>query len=203
MSANLLKECQVCIAVLTPKQKHIVCPSCEYVACEVCQTAFASIPRNGLATEISCMNCRYEFRPFIIQKLFSKKFLEKVYRPNLIKELMLQQEADLESVDVQSFIKYYQECAEIRKKSRFGARQIFPPKPERTRNFVSIRYHCPYLECRGMVLGETCNVCKRDSCIKCHCPCVDKSNHVCDADAIYTLNGSKPCPKCWVPIFRT
>jgi len=32
---------------------------------------------------------------------------------------------------------------------------------------------------------------------------VDKANHVCDADAIYTLKESKPCPKCWVPIFRT
>lgn len=64
---------------------------------------------------------------------------------------------------------------------------------------------CPGAGCRGFLsTAWKCGLCSIQFCVKCHA--VKDSKHECDGDEIATIEllrkGSKPCPKCGMPISR-
>ena len=169
------------------------CPKCSYTVCKPCQTQYA---------KGDCANCHFEFpRSFVAENL-GADFYKDVVVPTIIRELMVEQRVNLETVDVQGMVSWLRQCEDIRKNSRFGKRQEFPPKPTQTGVTLSTKYLCPIGDCRGMIVGTTCNVCKEVCCVHCHEKLLDGS-HVCNEDAKLVISESKPCPKCFSLIHKS
>ena len=64
---------------------------------------------------------------------------------------------------------------------------------------------CPCEDCRGFVTSEYfCETCNSIICDRCRCPKSDK--HICSKEDVQNareiINSTKPCPKCFVPIFK-
>lgn len=199
MSAE--SECAVCcleftnnplVRVTRRTARPCICKKCTFIACTLCQTKYA---------KGDCMNCHFEFpRSFIVETL-GMHFYKNIVVPAIIKDMMMEQQVNLETVDVQSTVEWLNACAEIRKNSRFGQVQQFPPKPEPTGHVFSAKYLCPFEDCRGLVLGDVCNSCNHHYCIQCHEE--KKDVHVCNEDAKMVIRDSKPCPHCYSLIHRT
>ena len=74
---------------------------------------------------------------------------------------------------------------------------------------VKFTRQCPSNECRGFCNYKgVCELCKRAICVKCWLEIDQKDGeHMCKQEDIETrsliISGSKPCPKCKVPIHRT
>jgi len=171
------------------------CPKCSYTVCKPCQTRYA---------KGECANCQFVFsRSFVIECL-GQDFHKEIIVPNIIRELMVEQRINLETVDVQSTVAWMKKCQEIRKNSRFGVSQKMPPKPQQTGHTISVKYSCPIGDCRGVVVGTTCSTCNGIICIHCHEQLASESDpsHVCNEDAKLVLQQSKPCPKCYSLIYK-
>ena len=196
-------ECSICVETFTfdPNKRvtrstvsPCVCPKCSYVACKTCQLTY---------DKAICTNCKFEFpRSFVVAKL-GIDFYNGVVVPAVIKELMVEQRVNLETVDVQKTVEWLDTCKEIRKNSRFGKTQAFPPKPEQTGHVICAKYLCPIGDCPGLVLGETCNACQKQCCVHCHAEKAPNKEHVCSEDAKMVIRDSKPCPKCHSLIHKT
>ena len=85
--------------------------------------------------------------------------------------------------------------------------RISPSLSSRVRSLPVYIMKCPYDSCRGFVTSEhKCETCDSDIC--CHCrSTIDKSQkHKCKKEDIENCNdianNTKPCPKCFVPIFK-
>ena len=202
-------ECQICCSNFTynlnPARKTrktvypCTCPRCSYVVCKTCQTTYA---------KGECASCHFEFSQSFIADILGSEFYKDIVVPTIIRELMVEQRVNLETVDVQAMVAWLKECEEIRKNSRFGQVQRFSVKPKATGKTISAKYPCPIGDCRGLVIGETCNVCNHICCVHCHEEIVTGGTtnshvgHVCSEDAKLSIRDSKPCPKCYTPIHR-
>ena len=192
-------ECQICCAdfVRTTRKatRSLSCPRCAYEVCYTCQTSYA---------KGDCANCHYDIPKSVIVSSLGKQFYEHIVVPCITQKLMVEQHVNLESVDVQAEIDYLQQCKEIRNRSRFGTRLVFPPKPVKTGTVISSKFMCPINDCRGIVMEGVCNVCKSKCCAQCRNP-IDPNApiHTCDKDARMIVATSKPCPKCYTLIQLT
>jgi len=147
----------------------------------------------------SCANCQFEFTQSFVSQTLGKLFYKNVAVPNIIRELMMVQRANLETVDVVAEVTWMEECARIKSLARFGASQHMPDKPEITGHVISVRYPCTIGSCRGIVLNGSCNACSGVLCNLCHCEKKDVSNglmHHCDPDDVAVIQSSKQCPAC-------
>ena len=70
-------ECQVCTEKFTKMtRKRVTCPYCNYECCCVCaQTYVTTTPDSA-----NCMNCKRAWTRGMLIKLFTKSFVNKVYR---------------------------------------------------------------------------------------------------------------------------
>ena len=185
--------CSVC---LEKKPNLISCCSCQSLACSSCQTEY------GIA---ACMSCQQEFTEEFLTRTGHEKLVKTVIRPaeetffwNREKEFL---------ASTQKLVDWEDAIVQLHKQLRFGFKVDFPPKPSELvfagENSI---FPCPSSECRGFVVPseQKCGSCKRSVCMKCRA--VANSNHVCDPLVLETLaslqKDSKPCPKCFAPIFR-
>jgi len=205
-------ECNVCITeyaipalilkngVLHPPRvtrktvRPCECPCCHYIVCTICQVTYG---------KAECVQCHHTFSRSFSTERIGATFYKTVVVPNITKELMIEQRANLETVDVASTVKWINECASVRKSRRFGVgkyRQM-PPRPELT-GVTAAKFLCTKPDCRGIVLVNKCSVCQLTYCV--HCRELDISNkvHKCDPSAKLVVNSSKPCPKCMFPIYH-
>ena len=168
------------------------CPRCEYTVCSTCQTRFG---------RAECSSCHFEFtRSFMVASL-GETFLKNVAIPNITKELMLSQRANLGTMDVQATLNWINECNEIRKNTRFGGTIRLPDRPKLDGCTIAHRHSCTIGSCRGIALlnGEKvskCNTCSGVMCCRCQCEIKKGEDHVCDPHDLEVLRQSKPCPKC-------
>jgi len=167
------------------------CPKCDYVVCKQCQTTYS---------KGECSNCHFEFSRSFIAETLGTDFYKDIVVPGIIRELMVEQKVNLETVDVKATVEWLKACEDIRKNSRFGRKQVFPTKPVSTGSVLVAKYLCPIGDCRGLILGDTCNVCERLCCIHCHEEKKKDAEHVCSEDAMLVIRESKACPKCFTPL---
>jgi hypothetical protein len=194
-------ECLICCDDFEyPKSAHRTrhtvseckCPRCEYTVCSTCQTRFG---------RAECSSCHFEFtRSFMVTSL-GETFLKNVAIPNITKELMLSQRANLGTTDVQATLNWINECNEIRKNTRFGGTTRQPGRPKLDGGTIAHRHSCTIGSCRGIALlkGENvskCNTCSGVMCCRCQCEIKKGEVHVCDPHDLEVLRKSNPCPKC-------
>jgi hypothetical protein len=135
-------------------------------------------------------------------KYVGATFYKTVVVPNLTKELMIEQRANLDTVDVTATIRWINECEAVRKSRRFGFFQEMPPRPELTGVTVAAKFLCTKNDCRGIVLVNKCYVCNLNYCVHCRELDISDKVHECDPSAKEVVSSSKPCPKCMFPIYH-
>jgi hypothetical protein len=188
-------ECQICreeytYSDTTRRTRKTVrsckCPRCDYVVCSNCQLTFG---------KAECTNCKYEFSQSFSAQALGPTFYKTIAIPNIISELMIEQKALLETVDVSAILEWEDKCKTIKAALRFGNTLLMPPKPKCLNISISNKYACPINACRGIIINETCNVCLINACNLCRCEKKEKA-HICDPIEKDIVMQSKPCPQC-------
>jgi len=77
-------DCSICCDQI--KGKYLVCPNCQNFFCVVCQKRYA---------KNDCMNCHMRFKNSTIVEAMGKTFIDKVIKPKMIEELMVEQKEQL------------------------------------------------------------------------------------------------------------
>ena len=192
-------DCYICCNTLpiTHRKKinQIICPKCNFEFCLQCQTKYE---------KQECMNCHMEFKQKFIIEHLGKQFFDKVLKPKIIADLMIEQKESLKFV--QPLVDWEREIRKQKKNARFGIHITIQDRPtiHNTINMNTI-FPCPKQECRGFVENGICGVCKIQGCIRCRE--IQNENHICNVDTLQSIvalsRDSKPCPKCCAIIFKT
>jgi len=139
---------------------------------------------------------------FIIEHL-GKTFFNKILKPKLIADLMIEQKDTLKFV--QPLVDWEREIRKQKKNARFGISTTIPERPTILNSNMNSIFPCPQIECRGFVENSICGVCKISVCIRCREKQADE--HICNIETLQSLSAlckdSKPCPKCCAIIYKT
>lgn len=210
-------ECSVCVS---EKRYGIVsCPYCAYVVCETCIFKYLTTFR---CTEPNCMNCKKTWTPKFFYQQMSNRYIED-YRNYQIKILMDREKSML--VETQPFVeekikqeKNKEKAREILEKIKVLKKQIDDyraeirllydiddneKEEEKQRIFIG---HCPQPDCKGFLNHRfKCGICENRACKV--CKQIRHKGSECKKEDIETAEllsqGTKPCPKCKIPIFRS
>jgi hypothetical protein len=163
------------------------------------------------------MNCHILFPVKYALDQLGVTFVSQTVKQTAIKELMLQQRAELDTIG--ELVEWTKECRNIQKNMRYGIdirytdeetnqTSRFPPKPKRSAHQTGIMGGaCPVSDCRGTVVNGTCGICRAEVCLQCSCKINPAAAHNCDPDILETMKElretTKPCPKCSSRIHKT
>lgn len=193
-------ECSVCYteAKETSRFKKVQCIGCDYTVCSPCQKTYG---------KVECMNCHAKYPSTFAMNTLGITFVTQTARQAVLKELMTIQKSELETIGI--LVEWTKTCREIQKNLRFGldiastmndrgnTTAIFPEKPQR-RIQQRVLCQCPVNDCRGSVIGDTCNICYKTVCKE--CLFLKTENHTCDPDVVSSVKDireyTKPCPRC-------
>jgi len=192
-------DCSICCnnkpIIYRNKTNVLKCPKCNIEFCIECQSIYA---------RQECMNCHMEFtQKFIIDHL-GKTFFNKILKPKLIADLMIEQKDTLKFV--QPLVDWEREIRKQKKNARFGIMSTVQERPTilNTSNINTV-FPCPKEECRGFVENGICGICKIVVCIRCREIQVD--DHMCNIETLQSIvalsKDSKPCPRCCAIIYKT
>ena len=194
-------ECSICCAddlpvLIRNKPNRIICPSCSNICCLECQKQYG---------KGDCMNCHLEFKQNFIIEHMGKQFIDKVLKPKIIEELMIEQRNGLKYI--QPLVDWEKEVRKQKKNARFGIPITIPDRPKvskiDTKNQV---FPCPKTNCRGFVQNGICGLCGEKVCLICRELTIDEK-HICNPETLQSLSilntDTKPCPKCCALIHRT
>lgn len=202
-------ECSVCCteAKETTRFKKVQCIGCDYTVCSPCQKTYS---------KVECMNCRAKYPTAFALQTLGITFVTQTARHAVLKELMTIQRSELETVSI--LVNWTKTCREIQKNLRFGldiastmndrgnTTAIFPEKPQR-RIQQRVLCQCPVNDCRGSVVGDTCNICSKTVCTECLFLKTDGENHTCDPNVVESIKdireSTKPCPRCSTLIHKS
>lgn len=192
-------ECSICYSevpkIHKKKNNCLECPQCNHLFCVDCQKQYA---------KAECINCHLTFKHRFIQELLGQSFIDKVIKPAIIAEIMVEQKQELKNV--QPLVEWERELRKQKKNTRFGIPMTLPERPsvETTKNLNHI-FPCPDSNCRGFIENGTCGVCNYAVCTMCREQ--KHENHVCCVETLQSIaalaQDSKPCPKCCAIIYRT
>lgn len=202
----IMFECSVCCSELkeTARMKKIVCMGCEYTVCSTCQKQYG---------KTDCMKCRARFSTQFAINCLGNKFATQTAKQNVLKELMILQKSELETVG--ELVEWTKAVREIQKHRRFGlnitiqnadGRYIteLPPKPVRS-NTGEVLCLCPVNDCRGRIIRDKCNICNTVVCTE--CLFLKTEGHVCDPNVVESVKDirttTKSCPSCSTLIHKT
>lgn len=195
-------ECSICYSQHKITQQ-LICPTCETQFCRSCQVTYG---------KGDCMACHMVFKQSFLIAHLGKTFIEKVLKPKVIEELMVEQKTLLKVV--QPLVDWEKEYREQKKQTRFGVRMTMRARPRITGThnigspsnvFPSNVFPCPVTGCRGFIETGQCGTCH----IKCCLACREQlsSKHVCQKENIQSIalliKDSRPCPRCCVMIHKT
>jgi len=202
-------ECSVCCteAKETTRFKKVQCIGCDYTVCSPCQKTYG---------KVECMNCRAKYPTAFALQTLGITFVTQTARQAVLKELMTIQRSELETIGI--LVEWTKICREIQKNLRFGldiasttndrgnTTAVFPEKPQR-RIQQRVLCQCPVNDCRGSIIGDTCNICSKIVCTECLFLKTDGENHTCDPDVVASVKdireSTKPCPRCSTLIHKT
>ena len=165
------------------------------------------------------MNCHTVFSAKYASDQLGSKFVQQTAKQTIVKELMLQQKAELNTIG--DLVTWTQECRKIQKHLRYGldisyhdeetnVNSKFPPKPVRQNGMGTTVCPCPVNDCRGTIStlhSGQCTICKIHVCTECQMTLNEEAAHQCDPNIIETMKElretTKPCPKCGSRIHKT
>jgi hypothetical protein len=145
-----------------------------------------------------------EFKQKFIIEHLGKPFFDKVLKPKIIADLMIEQKESLKFV--QPLVEWEREIRKQKKNARFGINMTIQERPTilNTGNINTV-FPCPKPECRGFVENGLCGICKISVCFRCRE--IQTDEHICNVETLQTIvalsKDSKPCPKCCAIIFKT
>ena len=191
-------DCSICCnelpKIIKKKPNGIECPQCNNQFCLNCQRTYA---------KGDCMNCHMEFKSKFIIEHLGKTFIDKVLKPKIIADLMVEQKEGLKYV--QPLVEWERELRKQKKNARFGISITIPDRPSISKTNINQIFPCPSTNCRGFVESGLCGVCHMDICVRCRE--IQKENHVCNVETLQSIAAlsmdSKSCPKCCAIIHRT
>jgi hypothetical protein len=194
-------ECTICYTECkeTARLKKIECKNCNYIVCSACQKNYG---------KLECSSCHVLFdKKFGYEKL-GKTFVNNNIKQNELKEIMIQQRKELESIA--PLVEWTHICNLIKANANKARVNVvyydnqghvisrgLPPKPERT-IIVNKSMPCPSKKCVGIVINGACNFCHMKVCKECEC--IMEDNHTCNEDILKNIKevkeSTKNCPKC-------
>jgi hypothetical protein len=219
-----METCSVCVEKFNKTGRFkIQCPSCQYVVCRSCYQRFCASKLDQV-----CMKCGKQHTLEFFRDAVSDKFYFRTWSEVRKKALFDYERAQFPLTqqcigmvrDLEERISPLKnEVAEKRRELRQLRRtlkevkrvEIVPPTDSSavTGGYDAGCYPCPIDECRGIVQDHMCGICRTACCKDCRVPIGKDSAdnpHVCDADVVKVVQmireESKPCPRCFVPIFR-
>jgi hypothetical protein len=160
------------------------------------------------------MNCKHEWNYKTLISLFTRKFVDDVYRKYTEKVLFERERALLpvtqpvvEEQQRQETIKteilnLKKQIYDLQFKISVSTSELYKT-PENNRIFIR---KCHYENCRGFLNSEwKCGICDMISCSNCH-EVKNTLDHTCKTENIETAKllakDTKSCPKCATPIFK-
>ena len=217
-------SCNVCIENFNRSSCYpIDCNFCDFRACRRCyETFLLSTNKNA-----HCMNCKHEWDYKNLLNLFTRKFIDGVYKKhmevilfNLERELLSATQPIVDEQKRQKKIKA--QIKELQDQVRNLNKQInsYKKELENASSFGGIPktllVKCNNGNCCGFLNSDwECNICERCVCSKCYelkecsnsCDSGDsRGSHICKLENIETIKllnqETKTCPRCAFRIFK-
>ena len=216
------KNSEVCDICCDNKKKFISCIYCEDKACSSCYENFILDRPNDC-----CMFCKQDWNFEFIQTNFTKCFVNGEYKKHKKNMLFEREKALFPSTQVEiekqnkidkfndvikqkreQIKKLKQEIKELHDglEDYLGNKEKKEEKKEKTLNIF-----CSAVNCKGFLKNNfICGLCETRHCKHCHVVLEEESKendeHKCDPDTVETIKTiqkeTKPCPKCFAPIFK-
>ena len=211
--------CSICYNNVTAHSK-ITCPFCEYVGCKTC------IQRYSLESteDLNCVNCHRYFDRSTQAQMFTKNFIDKVYKKRR-EEVLFQRECSLlpstqpaiivekhkrnVRTEIQNTRELYnnkmKELNKLNKKIQdlnvyLYSNNINSQDAEDMKSASAFVMKCSRPECKGfMSTAYKCGTCSEYTCPDCHEPKNGRNDlsHVCDENKVKTIALiSRDCKPC-------
>jgi len=212
MSCNEMSSCNVCVETFN-RSTHacITCQLCDFQSCKKCQETYLT----SSSENAHCMNCKHEWNYKTLISLFTRKFVDSVYKKHTEKVLLERERALLPATQP---IVEEQQRQETIKKDIFNLQKqirdlrfqvavkvkLCKTRENEKQTFIQ---KCHYENCRGFLNSEwKCGICEMMTCSNCHEVKGVKALHTCKPENVQTAKllakDTKSCPKCSTPIFK-
>ena len=206
-------SCNVCVETFN-RSTHacITCQFCDFQACRKCQEIYLT----SSSENAHCMNCKHEWNYKTLISLFTRKFVDDVYKKHSEKVLLERERALLpatqpivEEQQRQETIKkdifnLQKQIRDLQYQVSVSKRELCNTPENEKQTFIQ---KCHYENCRGFLNSEwKCGICEMMTCSNCHEVKGVKALHTCKPENVKTAKllakDTKPCPKCATPIFK-
>ena len=206
-------SCNVCVETFN-RSTHacITCQFCDFQACKKCQETYLT----SSSENAHCMNCKHEWNYKTLISLFTRKFVDSVYKKHSEKVLLERERALLpatqpivEEQQRQETIKkdifnLQKQIRDLQYQVSVSKRELCKTPENEKQTFIQ---KCHYENCRGFLNSEwKCGICEMMTCSNCHEVKGVKALHTCKPENVKTAKllakDTKPCPKCATPIFK-
>lgn len=209
-SATDAIECNICC---DKRYYFTTCLYCQQKACMSCTETF--LLDNPQA---KCMFCKNNWNTEFLQTNMRSGFMSKAYKNHiktvifdreraLFPETQMDIEQDKKNKEIDEIIKKKkQEIQKIKEEIEALEREKKGEKKEK-KQVVQYSIPCTQTNCRGFLNQKSvCGICDKQHCSKCRVATDNLDEHKCDANTLETLKmlekDTKPCPKCFTPIFK-
>lgn len=209
-SATDAIECNICC---DKRYYFTTCLYCQQKACMSCTETF--LLDNPQA---KCMFCKNNWNTEFLQTNMRSGFMSKAYKNHiktvifdreraLFPETQMDIEQDKKNKEIDEKIKQKrQEIQKIKEEIEALEREKKGEKKEK-KQVVQYSIPCTQTNCRGFLNQKSvCGICDKQHCSKCRVATDNLDEHKCDANTLETLKmlekDTKPCPKCFTPIFK-
>lgn len=217
------ESCNICCEIYNDERYMVSCSKCKYHSCSECYINFF---RQETTANISCMNCKIEWKKLIQEKYFCKKDLEEIDK---IQQEHLMQVEKRYMADTTKDVNILNDILKRRKlmskMNKLTNKRKNNEKVEKLREEINNLQHkdnyrifnnvqdnkvISYImrcdSCPGFISNNfVCNLCKSNICEKCGKK-KQNENHKCKKSEMLDfqdiLKTTKPCPKCFTRIFK-
>lgn len=208
------KECNICCETITKKNKEITCLHCHSSSCVECVKNYLL----NTSKDPHCMSCRKEWNREFIDSIFTKTFINSMYkqhRENILveREMSFLPVAQVELARLKEVNDTLKDLHERKKrlkqelysiKRQINAIRLTGDTGNQVERKKFVR-KCPIDNCRGFLSTKwKCGMCDKYTCS--HCYEVKEDDHECDPGNVETAkllaNDTKPCPNCGILTYK-